>query len=465
MPHIEAFRGVRYDLGRVGSLSNVVAPPYDVIDTELNQKLQAKHPFNAVRLILPEDAVGDQPLGEGPAGGGPLGNGASVNRYTRAARRFRQWRRDGVLFDEGDPAVYVCHQTYAAGGATYTRRGFMCRVRLSRFGEGLVHPHEETHGGAKADRLNLWRACRANLSQIFGLYPDAENTAPALLDAAIAGATPLEATDHLGVVNRLWPVTDVETIARLQALVGPKPLYIADGHHRYETACDYRDEVAEAHGGELPPDHPANFVLAMAVSMSDPGMIVQPTHRLFRGLPEMNAATLTQRLGAAFTTEPVGRGPEAAPAVWELIELEDEQQSLALYTAGDNQWTMCRLTAAGSRAMAAAAADKSDDWRGLGVSLLHRLVVHQLLGYDGGEAPKYVRSIEEVVDGLEHGEAAGRDLTGQLATGGRFNLAALVMPASLDDVRAVSDRGERMPAKSTYFYPKVLSGLVFNPLE
>jgi len=455
MPQIEAFRGVRYDLGHVGSLSNVVAPPYDVIDAELQQQLYDKHPNNCVRLILAKDEDSDTD---------------DNNRYTRAACDLKEWQRDKVLFTEGDPAVYVYHQQYTEGGIEYTRRGFMCRTRLERFGEGNVHPHEETHGGAKADRLKLWKACKANLSQIFGLYPDEMNEAQELLEAAIVGVTPLEATDHLGVVNRIFPVSDVEVIAKLQAVMGQKPIYIADGHHRYETACNYRDELAEAWaakngGGSLPSDHPANCVLMMCVSMSDPGMLVLPTHRLFRGMPELDSIELAQRLGDAFSTEAAGSGPTEAAAVWGMIEAEDDQGTLALYTAKDDQWTLCRVTDAGRAKMAEAASDQSSDWQGLGVSLLHKLVIEMLLDQPNAATPKYVRSIDEVVQGLTHGDDTGRDLTGQMASGGKFNLAAIVMPATLEHIRQISNHGERMPAKSTYFYPKVLSGLVINPLE
>jgi uncharacterized protein (DUF1015 family) len=455
MPQIEAFRGVRYDLGHVGSLSDVVAPPYDVIDAEMRGHLQAASPYNAVRLILSEEQEGDTD---------------QDNRYTRAARTLKDWRREGALFEEGNPAVYAYHQEYTERGVSYTRRGFMCRVRVEPLGEGTVFPHEETHGGAKQDRLNLWRACRANLSQIFGLFPDDENEAQTILEQAIAGVAPLEATDSLGVVNRLWPVEDVAVISSLQKAMGGRPIYIADGHHRYETAVAYREEVAQQYaadnnGAALPPDHPANYVLMMCVSMSDPGMLVLPTHRLFRGMPEMTDEELAAKLGDAFTTEPAGEGPEAAAAVWELVELEDAQGTLALYTAKDKRWTLCRVTDAGRQRIAKIAADRSDDWRSLGVSLLHRLIVDDLLDAADGPTPKYVRSIDEVVLGLQQGDDTGRDLTGQLGSGGQFELAAIVMPASLEDIRQVSNHGERMPAKSTYFYPKVLSGLLINPLE
>ncbi|TWU28433.1 DUF1015 domain-containing protein [Bythopirellula polymerisocia] len=453
MPDISAFHGIRYDLGQVGSLSNVIAPPYDVIDSQLQQELLDKHPANCVRIVLGQDQDGDDDTN---------------NRYTRAARTMRNWLREGVLFAEGEPAIYVYHQVFTEGEQELTRRGFMCRTRLERFGKGNIYPHEETHGGAKADRLKLWKACKANCSQIFGLYPDESNIAQEILEEAIRGVAPLEATDHLGVLHRIWPVNDIATITDVIAAMGGLPIYIADGHHRYETACNYRDELAAelaAKGEQLDPEHPANFVLMMCVSMSDPGMIVLPTHRLFRGLHAMTSQDLQKQLGECFNCDVSSTGPETAPGLWEEIEMEGDQGTMAFYTAEDQTWTVARLTAEGQQKMAEISSDHCSDWQGLGVSLLHRLVMDHLLDKPNLPAPKYVRAIEEVVEGLQQGDSAGRDHTGQQGTGGRFELAAMVMPATVDHIRAISNANERMPAKSTYFYPKLLSGLLFNPLE
>jgi uncharacterized protein (DUF1015 family) len=433
MPQIEAFRALRYDLGHVGSLSDVVAPPYDVIGPELQERLYKRHPANCIRLILNREEPGDD---------------ASNNRYSRAARFLKNWRGEGVLFSEPDPAVYVYHARFDYAGKTYNRRGFMARIRLERFGEGKIFPHEETMAGPKQDRLLLTRACKANLSQVFGLYPDPKSEAQELLEAAIVGQTPVEATDHLGVVHRLWPVTDVQTIARVAGLMGPKPVFIADGHHRYETACNYRDELAAA--GPLPPSHPANYVLMMCVGMNDPGMIVLPTHRLFCGLPSMSSSDLVAKLGDSFTARVAGEGADLAQSVWEEVEYGGEQGTLGFYTAKDERWVVATIADAGRARMAQIAADHSPAWQGLGVAILHRLVIDTLLGARDLPKPRYVHLVDEVVEGLESDE---------------FQLAALVMPATVDHVRQISEHRERMPAKSTYFYPKLLSGLVFNPLE
>lgn len=439
MPGIQAFRGLRYDLGHVGSLSDVIAPPYDVIDADLQDALYKKHPANVIRLILNRIEPGDDDAN---------------NRYTRAAKFLKNWRSEGVLQREADPSIYVYHQTFDHDGRRHTRKGFMARLRLERFGKGKIYPHEETHASAKQDRLLLTRACRANLSQIFGLYPDEANEAQQLLENAIIGKTPLEATDHLGVVHRMWPISDVKLIADVAAIMDSKPMYVADGHHRYETACNFRDELAAQQ--PLDSSHPANFVLSMFIGMNDPGMIVLPTHRLFRGLPLMSSADLIAKLGDCFTTRLAGEGSDLADTIWRSISSSGDQRSIAFYTAADQRWVVAKITDAGRQRMAAVAADHSADWQGLGVAILHRLVIETLLGQPSLPKPKYVHLVREVVESIEQGDEE---------SGGDFPLAALVMPATIDHIRAVSEHGERMPAKSTYFYPKLLSGLVINPLE
>jgi len=331
----------------------------------------------------------------------------------------------------------------------------MARVRLERFGTGTIHPHEETMPGPKLDRLLLTRACRANLSQVFGLYPDPAGEVQAVLDRAIAGQPPVEATDHLGVRSSLWPLTNETVAAQVAGMLGPRPVFIADGHHRYETACTYRDEVArehaDAHGGEpLPADHPANFVLMMLVGMSDPGLVVLPTHRLFRQPEVASAGELVARLGDCFAAEPAGVGPLEAEQVWLEIEADGSQGTLGLYTAGDRAWTLARITPAGRARLERTTSDHGPAWRSLGVAILHRLVLDELLGARDIPTPTYVHQVSDLVEGL--------------ATGG-YPLAALVMPAGVEDIRSVCATGERMPAKSTYFYPKLTTGLVFNPLH
>jgi uncharacterized protein (DUF1015 family) len=437
MPEIQAFRGLRYNLAQVGSLSNCIAPPYDVVDSELQNSLYGLSPYNFLRLELNRREPTDKDENE---------------IYQRAARIYRSWRNEGVLQLEPDPAIYVYHQEFESEGRKLNRRGFMARVRLQRFGEGNIYPHEQTHAKAKDDRLRLTRATQANLSQIFGLYPDPKNEIQELLEREIAGVQGLEATDHLGVVHRMWPVSNLQTIQKVMSLIAERDMFVADGHHRYETACNYRDEFNAQ--SPLPDAHPANFVLTMLVSMNDPGLVVLPTHRLLHDVPALTTEQLHDKLSPYFDCEIVAQGPESAGAVWAEMDRLDEQLIMALYSKASNQWTRISARQEAADRMAQIASEYSKDWQGLGVAVLHRLVLEDLLGLQNMPKPTYVHLVQEVIDGLQ----------GKLEGNLDYPLAAMVMPATIDHIRAVSLHQERMPAKSTYFYPKLVSGLVVHPL-
>ena len=440
MPETAPFPAIRYNLEHIGSLSDVVAPPYDVIDPEFQDQLYQQHPANVIRVILNRSEPGD----------------SGDERYERAAKFVQQWLAEGVLMREDKPAYYVYHQQFTHDGKTYNRRGFMGAVRIQPFGTGNIYPHEETHSKAKVDRLKLTRATKQNNSQIFGLYPDPENEVISLLDQATENVTPIEATDHLGVKHILWPVSDETIAARVGELMKDKPMFVADGHHRYETAANYRAELTEQ-SGPLPDDHPANFVMTMMVGMSDPGMIVLPTHRLLQGAPKFTSDQIVEKLGDKFECEKLTGGMSAAHDAWSQMEANDEQGLMALYAAGDDTWVVCRATDKAAAAMKELTPDQSDDWRGLGVSLLHRLVIDELLGCKGHPKPTYVHQVSEVLEGLR-----GEGTHAESESDEPYTLAALVMPAKLEHVEAISLHKERMPAKSTYFFPKLLSGLTFH---
>ncbi len=435
MPNIQPFEGLRYNLAQIGSLSDVVAPPYDVIDPALQDALYEKHPNNVVRLILNKMLPTDD---------------EQNNRYTRSARELKNWKEEGVLQKDSKPAIYVYHEIFTVGDKEYTRKGFMCGCEAVPFGEGMVFPHEITMSGPKLDRLMLTTACKTNFSQIFGLYPDEKNEVQNLLEEATLNLTPLEATDHLGVIHRMWVVDDQEVVAKVVEMMGPKPIFIADGHHRYETACNYRKQVREQ--ALLTTDHPANHVLMVCVAMEDPGLIVLPTHRLFRNVKEFSQEDLFALLGDAFATTTVGEGPTAAAKAWTMIEMQDDQGTMALYTGKDRKWSLIRQTEAGRAKMDEVAAERQPEWRALGVAILHRLVIDKLLGLEGHDKPKYVHEVAEVVENLEN-------------KADEFPLAALVSPATVAQIQELSLVRERMPAKSTYFYPKLITGFVFKPLD
>jgi uncharacterized protein (DUF1015 family) len=435
MPDVRPFRGVRYDVAQVGALSDVVAPPYDVIDPALQERLYSASPYNIIRLELNKPEAEDSD---------------AENRYTRAAGFLRAWQRQGVLRTEDHPALYLYEQTYDVEGQTHTRKGFLARVRLEPFGQGQIFPHEQTLAGPKADRLALYQATGFNLSPIFGLYPDADNEVLRAVESGLKDRTPLEATDHLGVVNRLWVISDSRTQNAVQGLMGSRPIFIADGHHRYETGLKYRDGLAEA--GKLDgPDDPANFCLMMLVGMSDPGLLILPTHRLVGGFPGLTAEALAGHLASQFEIRRVGRGDEGCRAAWEAIDRGGDQDLLGFGTVADGEWLLARLRS--DDAMDRLAPDHGADWRSLGVSVLHVLVLGHLLApaaRDGVPKCRYVHLIGEVLADVA---ARGCDL------------ACVVPPARMSHVESIASNLETMPPKSTYFYPKLLSGLVINPLR
>lgn len=432
MADIRAFRGYRYDLGRVGSLSDVVAPPYDVIDESLQQALYDRSPYNAVRLELPR-AEGQE------------------DRYALAARTLKQWIADDVLRQDGNRSLYIYEQQFNIDDKTYTRRGFFCRVRLESFTTGRIFPHEQTLSGPKADRLKLYQATGFNISPIFGLYPDSEGEIGRLFDGITHKQPPLEAADHLGVINRMWVVSNDHLITEVVGLMGGKPLFIADGHHRYETGLKYLEEL-KASGEVTDDEHPANYCLMMLVSMADPGLIILPTHRLVTLPAQLTMPQLEQVLSEHF--EISGEYGSAADA-WQLLDSQGTspdgtQPLIGFGTAADQCWRVFRLK--DPHVMDHLAADHSPDWRCLAVSILHTLVFDKLFPEKLNLKPQcqYVHKVSEVIEAIANRHCS---------------LAALVPSATMPHVQRIAGNREKMPPKSTYFYPKILTGMVFNSLK
>ena len=419
MADARPFRGFRFDLGRAGALSELVAPPYDVIDAALREELLAKSEFNAVRVELPSED-------------------GEVDRYTAAARELNGWIASDTLRQDTARAFYVLEQEFTSDGSTHTRRGFLARVRVEPLGTGNVFAHEQTLAGPKADRLRLYHATGFNISPVFGLYPDSENEVADKLARAVASAPPLVAVDHLGVINRLWLVTDQSVTSAVMGLMGPRPVYIADGHHRYETALRYLQEVEPADA-----DHPANFCLMHLVGIGDPGLIVQPTHRVVAGLPNLTLGEIAAKLAPAFE---VAEEFADAQSCWEHLQLCESQSQLGFVTP-DGRAMVVEL--ADADAAADAAPERSPEWRSLAVSLLHTVALPRLA--PGAELRfRYHHELAPVLADL-------RDGRGQLGT--------LVPAATMAHVEVIAGGRETMPPKSTYFYPKVPTGLVFNSLK
>ncbi len=308
----------------------MVAPPYDVIDPALQDRLYEASPYNVIRLELNREEPGDT---------------AASGRYARATRFLADWLRQGVLREDSHTALYVYHQTFQVEGKTHTRRGFLARVRLEAFGAGRIFPHEQTLAGPKADRLALYHATGFNLSPIFGLYPDVDLEVQRTIEAGLHDLAPLVATDHLGVQNRLWVVTDQELHTAVQGLLASKPIFIADGHHRYETGLKYREQRIE--GGDFTGhDDPANFCLMMLVGMSDPGLLILPTHRLVSGLSGLTQAELSRRLEPEFELYATGAGAAGAarPGTPSSVAANRTYSALAPWPTANGSWRGCAPT-------------------------------------------------------------------------------------------------------------------------
>lgn len=426
MADVRAFRGYRYNLGVAGALSDLVAPPYDVIDRELQQKLYDRSPNNAIRIELTQEKE-------------------SQDKYSVAAQTLNSWLNDGVIQQDTLRTLYVVEQEFTVEGKTYHRRGFIARVRLEPFGQGKIYAHEETMSGPKEDRLKLMRATGMNLSPIFGLYPDPQNEVFSRLEKALRSELPLVAIDHLGVISRLWLVTDDKIAGSVISAMTDKPIFIADGHHRYETGVRYRDEQTEA-GLVNHPDAPQNFIMMMLVSMSDPGLIILPTHRLVSGFTGLTSSRLKEILASYFSLSEVASAQDA----WDWVQIHGGQNAFGFYTKADGKWTVGTFTR--PEFMAQLAANHSEDWQQLGVSILHEAVLKKLLPEATGQTStcRYVHLLSEVEEDIQ---AQGSDL------------AVLVPPAEMGHVEQIAGNLEKMPAKSTYFYPKLLTGLVFNSVK
>jgi uncharacterized protein (DUF1015 family) len=446
MPDIQPLRALHYDLAVVGPLADVVAPPYDVIDAEQRAALLARSPFNVVAVDLPRPPAagkgGADGRSDGPDGiAQPDGTGGADqprDPYQAAGELFESWRLQGAVVRDAQPAIWAHTQRYTGpDGVAQTRRGFFCRVRIEEYGPGRVRPHERTHPGPKEDRLRLTRATRANMSPIFSLYSDPAGAAWRALEPFTAQAPWGEATDEEGTLHRLWRVTEESAIAAVSAAAGGSELLIADGHHRYETARAYAEEV----GGEG--DH--RHVLMCLVALEDPGLTVFPTHRLVRGIDAAHREALARALRRDF---------EIAEVPLERLAPPPGEGVLQLGYIDSHAKRPLRLTLKNRAIADAALPGYSPAYRRLDTGVLEALLLKGTLGLSDEAISRlhgfrYARSAEEAVGLVQSGE---------------YDVAFLMRPTPVGQVRDVAAAGENMPPKSTFFFPKLLTGLLFNPL-
>jgi uncharacterized protein (DUF1015 family) len=438
MPEIRPFRALRFDASNVGDLAAVVAPPYDVIEPEEHERLLARHPENVVRLDLPQEVPGDE----------------EDDRYRRAARTLAAWRSGGVLRKDPHPSVYVYEQTYRVPGTEVerTQRGFFGRLKLESFGpDAGVLPHERTLSAPKEDRYKLLRATGVNTSPVVGLFEDPGGVARAQLAAWASPPADVELTDDDRVRHRLWAVPAdgeyAEAVSALLTAASAGPITIADGHHRYETALRYRDERRMSRSCEEDPAF--DYLLMSFLPSTGEPLTVLPTHRVVGGLDEDATAALLDGAGGLFDVE---RGVSAK-------ELQRQFGAAGLAPGGDGRfgvWTRAggaRL-AARRAAFAPLLAEGGEALRELDVTLLGAALERLGIGrqaVDGG-AIAYTKSAADAIERVD----AGTD---------GASAAFLLEPTPVASIAAVARDGDVMPQKSTYFYPKALTGLVINPHE
>jgi uncharacterized protein (DUF1015 family) len=421
MADVQPLRALHYDPAVVGPLTDVTAPPYDVIDASQRAALLARSPFNVVAVDLPQAE---------PAGADP---------YATAGQLFENWQLQGALVRDTAPALWAHTQDYTGpDGQRRTRRGFFCRVRIEEYGPGRVRPHERTHPGPKEDRLRLTRATRANISPIFSLYSDPQQAAWHALSPATQVPPWGEVTDADNTTHRLWRVPDPAAIAAVQAATSEAELLIADGHHRYETMQAYAREV----GGEG--EH--NFILMCLVALEDPGLTVFATHRLVGGLDERRRAALAQALEHDFDMTEVPIEQIAPPPGSGPLQLGyfDGRDGRAL-----------RLTLKDQAIADAALSDRAPAYRRLDTGVLETLLLKNALGLSDDDISHF--------NGMYYARDADEALA--MVRSGGYDAAFLVRPTPVEQVRELAAAGENMPPKSTYFYPKLLTGLLFNELS
>lgn len=435
MADISPFRGLRFNADKVNDLSSVITPPYDVISPLEQRRYHAADPYNVIRLELGEELPGDTPL---------------ENKYTRANATIRNWLEEGVLLREPVPAYYLLEHRFVLNGCLMSRLGLVGRMRLDN-GAG-ARPHETVMQSRVDDRLSLLRHTRVNISTVLGMARKQEPGLASVFSAVITSGPDLSAVDHDGVIHNVWIISEAERKAYIAEWCRSRVVYIADGHHRYQTSQLYQAERLAAGDKSDGP----NFVMMTLMDAGDDGLVALPTHRLLRLPNGVQMSFVEGKLAAHFHAELIGPGqdPSSTAESW-LRTLESRGKGNAVFGAyGLHGRQLCLYeTKDRPKLQAMLPAEKSDAWKSLDVSVIHSVVFKDAAGIDGPETEerslKYTRSAEEAINLVDRGE---------------YHMAFLVNPISIETILAVADTGDRMPPKSTYFHPKIPTGLVMYPL-
>jgi uncharacterized protein (DUF1015 family) len=453
MAVIVPFRGISYNPQKINDLSKVVAPPYDVISSQEQDALYQRHPQNVVRLILNKETPQDHP---------------KDNRYTRSAALYQAWQKEEILARAPKPQFYFLQEEFSpsilpAGQTSSTsgkilRQGFIGLIRLEEYSAKVVLPHEKTQTKPRADRLALMDACQANFSQIYSLYADEKGVMGGIYKQVFSSGTPVfDVTDSEGVRRKLWMASDPGILKQVREITKPKQIYIADGHHRYETALAYREgqrkKFPKGTGRET-----YNFTMMYFAAMEDPGVFILPTHRVVTNLDNFDARSFLDQLGSDFSMEAFDYQPRNEKAVrdrllQQLAARSGKERVLGMQVKGWKKYFLLALK--DDQAIDRAEPRIVPSLKALDVNLLHLPILQKCLNI----RPQDLAASKKVIYFKDPGEAAAAVQSGE------GQIAFFLNPTRTYQVRDVSLAGETMPSKSTFFYPKLLSGLVINPLD
>ncbi|MCL2636896.1 MAG: DUF1015 domain-containing protein [Oscillospiraceae bacterium] len=424
MAEIKVFRGLRYT-EKAGEIGTLCCPPYDIISKEQSKIYHSANPYNVIKLELPRS------LSDDPA----------VDVYAKSGEYLRAWLADGILKNDEADSIYIYQMDFEIGGESKSVTGFIPLVKVEDISKGIILPHEETLSKDKSDRFNLMESTGCNFSQIYSLYIDESGEIRAMLAQVQKTAPTSEFTDGDGVTHKLWAVSEKNICEKITALMADKKLYIADGHHRYETALKYRDE----HSGQ----GSADFVPMMLVDMADDGLVILPTHRIVRDLEKFDKAEIINKCEQYFGITLNLNRAESETALSKAFA--NGEKAFVLYSGGGD-FTFLKLK--DINVMKEFMPEKGDGLRKLDVSILHTLVLERIFGIDKENMANqinltYTRSTDEAVSAVDAGKG---------------NCTFLLNPCEISEIGDVVSAGEKMPQKSTYFYPKLTTGLVMNQI-
>ncbi len=422
MPEIRPFKGIRYNGEKLKNLADVITQPYDQITDEMEKEYKKKSPYSFVNLVLTHYADGHDRNKE----------------YENAKNCVEIWLRDGIFVQDKEDSIYPYFQEFNLDGKTYIRKGFICRLRLEELGKGNILPHEKTLSKPKEDRLNLTRITKKDFEPVFLLYNDPKNFVIDTIEKKCQDRPLINVKDDRGVTHKLWKISDKDTITNVATALKDTIFVIADGHHRYETAFNYLREI-----GEVETEHPANFKMVTLVNIRDPGLVILPTHRLVMNLVNFKIDDFIKKIGEYFAVKKIDRKKLKQALT------EEKMYAFGFYTKKDSYL----LKLKDLKVMEKFLPERSKEYQSLDVAILHTIIIEKILGITPEKIEdhiRYQRGVEETLKKVDAGE---------------FQFAFLMNPTRAEQVRDVAAKKERMPQKSTDFYPKLISGLVFYDIK